>query len=353
MTSDAWIAWVRCPDCASAIARAGSTLRCEGCGRTFDASAGYVDLRPSTAFTEQTKYLDDALHVDARHESVSPPLLGSKVRHNMLTRLLAPAPGDRIVDLGCGSGRSVAWHAASGATIVGIDISPFFAHDAIERCDLLLGDLRRLPFKDAVFTKAWSLDVLEHLSPDALRDVLAEANRVLAPGGALFVYTHVRKNGPLAGGVKLINALARQLERVGLVDLRQERLRKSDHLNPLVDHEDLTRTMAVAGFSLERVVYYTPLIGAFVANILVRMAERLLSRRAASKRAGSDNDDAAAVREARTAAKARLARGGVVYQSLRVISAIMMLDVLLFGRLKSGPFFALARKHVARTDVRS
>jgi len=344
MTSDAWIDWVRCPDCAAPLTRAGTALRCTQCGRVFDLSSGYADLRPLTAFSEQTKYLDEALHADARHESVSPPLLGSKVRHNMLRRLLAPASGDRIVDLGCGSGRSVAWHSASGATIVGIDISPFFAHDAIAKCDLLLGDLRRLPFKDAVFGKAWSLDVLEHLSPEALRDMLAEANRVLAPGGALFVYTHVRKNGPLAGGLKLINGLARQLERVGLIDLRQERLRKSDHLNPLVDHDDLARTMAAAGFSLERVVYYTPLIGAFIENILMRMAERLLSRRAAARQLGSDKNDVAAVREARTAAKARLARGGPLYQALRLLSAIMMLDIFLFGRMKSGPFFALARK---------
>ena len=54
--------------------------------------------------------------------------------------------------------------------------------------DLLLGDLRKLPFADGTFTKAYSLDVLEHLSPDALRGMLTEAARVLAPGGALFVY---------------------------------------------------------------------------------------------------------------------------------------------------------------------
>ena len=32
----------------------------------------------------------------------------------------------------------------------------------------LLGDLRRLPLRDGAFNKAWSLDVLEHLSPQAL-----------------------------------------------------------------------------------------------------------------------------------------------------------------------------------------
>ena len=46
--------------------------------------------------------------------------------------------------------------------------------------------------------------------------MLAEAARVLAPGGALFVYTHVRKNAPIAVGLRWINALARRLERWGL-----------------------------------------------------------------------------------------------------------------------------------------
>ena len=68
-----------------------------------------------------------------------------------------------------------------------------------------------------------------------------EAARVLAPGGTLFVYTHVRKNAPIAVGLRWINALARRLERVGLIDMRQERLRKSDHLNPLADIPELER----------------------------------------------------------------------------------------------------------------
>ena len=110
--------------------------------------------------------------------------------------------------------------------------------------DLLLGDLRQLPFADGTFDKAWSLDVLEHLSPEALRGMLTEAARVLKPGGALFVYTHVRKNAPIAAGLNWINALARRLERWDLIDLRQERLRKSDHLNPLRDVPHLEAVVA-------------------------------------------------------------------------------------------------------------
>ena len=271
---------MRCPDCRGSLADGSDALTCTTCGRRCTRGPGYLDLRPSATFTEQTKYLDEALHADARHETVSPALLQAGVRQWMLRRLLKPAPGDTIVDLGCGSGRSLVWNHGSGATIVGIDVAPYFAQEALERGDLVLGDLRRLPFADGAFGKGYALDVFEHLSREALADVLAEIARVMQPGGRVFVYSHVRKNSWLAGGLKAVNALARQLERVGLADLRQERLRKSDHLNPLADIPDLERVVGDAGFAIARIRYYTPLIGAFVENILMRMAERAIGRRA-------------------------------------------------------------------------
>jgi SAM-dependent methyltransferase len=338
---------VQCPDCAAALSRPddGDVMVCTGCGRHFDVSRGYVDLRPATTFAEQTKYLDHDLHADARHESIAPPVLGSKIRNDMLRRFLQPGPGDQVVDLGCGSGRAIVWNAGSGAAILGVDISPFFAAEAIEHADLILGDLRRLPLTAGAFNKAWSLDVMEHLSPQALEDVLREANRVLAPGGALFIYTHVRKNGWPAGGVRLVNRFAHLCERVGLIDLRQERLRKSDHLNPLADHDQLHRVAAACGFRVERVTYYSPVIGAFVENVLARMAETWLASRAArTLPASSSTDPNAAVREARRSAQARVRKGGALYRSLQGATALMTLDLWLFGRIRSGPFFALLRK---------
>ncbi len=348
MNRTAVLAVAECPDCASALeagADAGQGAVCTGCGRRFDTAGGYLDLRPLARFAEQTKYLDEALHADARHESIAPPLLGSKIRNDMLRRFLAIRPGDRVLDLGCGSGRTMVWNAGLGADIFGIDVSPFFAPEAIATTNLVLGDLRRLPLKPGAFTKAWSLDVLEHLSPDALVDMLTEANRVLATNGCLFVYTHVRKNGWIAGGVRLVNSFAHACERMGWLSLEQERLRKSDHVNPIADHDDLRRVVTSCGFRLERVTYYTPIIGAFVENVLARMAEQHLARRALrrSGRSGATSP-AAAVRSARSAAQARVRQGGWTYRALRVISAIMMLDVRLFGRLRSGPFFALLRK---------
>jgi len=351
MISDRLIALVRCPECRSNITRSperAGGLVCRGCGRAYRAPRGeYLDLRPADQFAEQTKYLNEALHADARHERVSPPLLGSKIRNDMLREFLRPAPGDLVVDLGCGSGRALLWNRDVGAESIGIDISPFFSEDARRAVPLLLGDLRRLPFADGTFSKAWSLDVLEHLSPDALRAMLKEANRVLGAGGALFVYTHVRKNAPIAAGLRWINRLAGALERAGLIDMRQERLRKSDHVNPLVDVPDLERVARECGFRIARITFYTPLVGGFVENILMRMAERAMAKRAARRLRlgdGAADADARAIREARSAAKEQIATSRTTYGLLRALSFVMKLDLLLFGRITSGPFFALLIK---------
>jgi SAM-dependent methyltransferase len=344
MISDTLLALVRCPDCHGELAGRRDSLVCRGCGRPYHSpSPDYLDLRPRVEFAEQTKYLDESLHADARHERVSPPLLGSKIRNDMLRAFLAPEPHDLVVDLGCGSGRALLWNRDWGSTNVGIDISPFFSADARREVDLLIGDLRKLPFADAAFTRAFSLDVLEHLSPEALRAMLAEASRVLAPGGALFVYTHVRRNAPIAAGLRAINALARRLERWGLIDMRQERLRKSDHLNPLRDIPELEEVARAAGFRIGRIRYYTPLVGGFIENILMRMAERAMAKRAAARLGGNADGEAhaQAIREARTDAKERIAKSPATYAALRVLSFAMKLDLLLFGRIRSGPFFAL------------
>ena len=280
---------------------------CPTCARRFERQGDYLDLRPSDSFSEQTKYLDEALHADARHERLSPPLLGSKVRNDTLRSMLAPGPDDVVIDLGCGSGRTMLWNEDRGATMVGLDVSPFFADEARARVDLVLGDLRRLPFGDETFTKGYALDVMEHLSRETLADVLREAARVLAPGGVLFVYSHVRKNSRLAVGLRWTNRLAHLIERRGWLDLRQERLRKSDHVNPLADVPDLERTVAAAGFRVDRIRYYTPIVGGLIENVLVRLIEQALGRRAARQEAARV---ASVPRRHRDQCRAGAVRGG-------------------------------------------
>jgi SAM-dependent methyltransferase len=352
MISPRLLALVRCPACHGALASEASALTCTKCGKAYGGPArDFLDLRPHENFEERTKYLDEALHADARYERVSPPFLGSRIRNDMLRAFLDPGPADRIVDLGCGSGRALLWNRDWTGHAVGIDIAPFFADEARRDVDLLLGDLRRLPFADATFTKAYSLDVLEHLSPEALRGMLAEAARVLAPGGQLFVYTHVRKNARIATGLRWINRFAQRLDRAGLIDLRQEHLRKSDHLNPLADIPELRRVAEETGFRIARIRYYTPIVGGFVENILMRLAEKRLADRAkgakGAKGASAGDGtltDQDALKIARAEGKRRVASSGSTRAVLAGLTMAMKLDLLLFGRIESGPFFALLER---------
>ncbi len=340
MTSERLLTLVRCPSCRGSLARGPNRLSCQSCASVYpQADQGYFDLRPLRAFDEQTRYLDDALHADARQASVAPPVLSAGLRNDVLREFLDLGPDDTVIDLGCGSGRALLWNADLGGYGVGIDVSPYFAEQARDRVDLVLGDLRRLPFADGVFTKAYALDVLEHLSREALEPMLSEASRVLKPDGRLFVYSHVRKNASIAIGLRWINRAAAALERAGLIDLRQERLRKSDHVNPLADVPDLTDTVGRAGFRIDRIRYYTPLVGGFVENILLRLAER-----AATLAVGSREQPDAAARQARAAGKRIVARQGFVYRSLRAVTWLMKIDLWLFGSTRSGPFFALLVK---------
>jgi SAM-dependent methyltransferase len=120
-------------------------------------------------------------------------------RHRWLAGLLAAGPGDRVVDLGCGTGASLLQVAPAvpGGLVAGIDLSL----EALRRTAAALEDVvaeqtprsgvglvsadlkARLPFADAAFDRVLCHNVLECLpDQDAL---IAEAVRVLRPDGRL------------------------------------------------------------------------------------------------------------------------------------------------------------------------
>ena len=86
----------------------------------------------------------------------------------------------------------------------------------------------------------------------------------------------------------------------------------------------------------------------------MRMAERAMSKRAARRLSAetgpkqtNEDVDTRAIREARSAAKQRIATSPSTYAVLRALSFAMKLDLWLFGHVTSGPFFALMIKEKA------
>ena len=341
MISERLLSVVRCPDCLGQLRGEVRNLTCEKCGRSFtEGTADYLVLRPSSVYDETTKFVDDSFHADGRDESVSPPLLSAAVRNNMLRKFLRPGRGDVVLDLGCGSGRFAVWNLDSGAHFIGVDTGTFFAAESRASLDLVVGELRKLPFADGGITKAYAIDVVEHLSPESLDAMLTEINRVLVPGGSLFLYTHVMQLSPLAPVLAAIAGVSRAIERAGFADLTVDRLRPTDHLNPLANRAHLGQAAGRAGFRVERFRYYTPILSRIAESVFVPIAAHLFARRTS----GSAGVDSSALRAARLEAKRALAGRGIMYRALRLMTSVVMLDVRLLGRVRSGPFFALLVK---------
>jgi SAM-dependent methyltransferase len=96
--------------------------------------------------------------------------------------------GTRLLDVGCGTGRTLQLAAAWGAVLTGVDVAPGLLGIAAERlpgADLRLLDLQVLPFADNSFDAVTGINAFQ-FAADPLA-AIAEAARVLRPGGRLAI----------------------------------------------------------------------------------------------------------------------------------------------------------------------
>jgi 2-polyprenyl-6-hydroxyphenyl methylase/3-demethylubiquinone-9 3-methyltransferase len=101
----------------------------------------------------------------------------------------------RVLDLGCGAGLLANDLAARGYRVAGLDSTPenldvARARDATRSVEYRRGDATCLPYADASFDVVCAMDLLEHV--DHPERLVAEAARVLAPGGMFFFHTFNR-----------------------------------------------------------------------------------------------------------------------------------------------------------------
>lgn len=117
-----------------------------------------------------------------------------KMRRRASFDALRPAPGDHIVDLGCGNGlltEELARAVGETGRIIGVDPSDDMRRGAVARCaefewaDIREGTDSALPLESASVDKAVSVQVFEYLADMA--GAVREVHRVLRPGGLLVV----------------------------------------------------------------------------------------------------------------------------------------------------------------------
>lgn len=109
-----------------------------------------------------------------------------------LIELAAPVLGERLLDVGCGTGTlAIALKPRVGTGEVhGIDASPEMIEVAKEKAakdgsdvDFQVALIEAIPFPDESFDLVTSSLMLHHLPDDLKRKGLAEIRRVLKPGG--------------------------------------------------------------------------------------------------------------------------------------------------------------------------
>lgn len=104
-------------------------------------------------------------------------------------------PTDRVLDIGCGTGRYTLPFLAQGSRTVGLDLSGGMlreaarkAHDAGHPGAWVQAEMARLPFTDGSFDVVTCVLAAMHLSRAERQQVFTEVARVLRPGGR-FVLT--------------------------------------------------------------------------------------------------------------------------------------------------------------------
>lgn len=102
----------------------------------------------------------------------------------LLADLLTPQPGDRILDVGCGEGRTMAWLNSARVRTIGVDISVDLLASARTFGPVVRAVLPELSWaRHAVFDAAVVSLVLEHLDDEVT--LFDELGRVVRPGGRL------------------------------------------------------------------------------------------------------------------------------------------------------------------------
>src|SRR4051794_31640795 len=204
-----------------------STVRPAASVKGWPRSLGAMTDRHVVDFYSEGSYERDRLQMGRGQLEL--------VRTQRLLRRLLPPPPARVLDVGGGPGTHAAWLAGDGYDVQLIDLVPELVAQAAQRAGdppafaVRQGDARELDEPDGSADVVLLLGPLYHLPErDDRRRALAEARRVLRPGGVVAAAAVNRFAGLLD------QTRSRRLDHEGLDQLLSGPLRDGRLLEPRV-----------------------------------------------------------------------------------------------------------------------
>lgn len=189
--------FLACINCRSAL-RVGSvekreaehildgTLQCTHCSASYPVVGGVPRFVPRENYAAGFG-LEWTRHARTQYDSYS-GIPVSERRFFEQTRWPRQMSGQRILEVGSGSGRFTEQAARTGATVVSLDYSyaveaNFASNAGFENVLIVQADVFDMPFAPATFDRLFCFGMLQH-TPDAERAFL-ELPKVVKPGGAI------------------------------------------------------------------------------------------------------------------------------------------------------------------------
>jgi len=203
-----------------------------------------------------------------QHRAVTEGFVVQRFWHREKERIIGafskPQPGERALDVGCGSGVVSDYLASLGARVTGVDVNAEaidFAECTFRRPNL---DFRRalvedLPYEEGSIDRIYCLEVVEHLYEPQVQNLLGKFRKLMRPGGILTLTTpNYRGFWP---------ALELAMDRLGLAP-------------PMADHQHVTkfhraklRELLSPGWNIQRLSTFCT-VAPFLSALNWRLAER-------------------------------------------------------------------------------
>lgn len=261
-------------------------LFCPACGRVYPIEEGLPRLLPDPVVLSPAEAREKESERQRRDQEAS--LYDRNLMLRLLGRweipttlhALAPQPDERLLEIGCGTGRFTMRVASRCRQVLAVDFSVESLRVARARtpspaAQFIQADASRLPLRDGVADRALSCQMLEHLPTPACRAVaVAEVARALRPGatfvasaywhspfsrlagskeghhdGAIYFYRFTRPEfADLLGSAFRVEALTPRLVYVLLARaVKRPKPCPPAPTRPMIEHDDAPRAAAAAG----------------------------------------------------------------------------------------------------------